>query len=378
MRHIGLTAAGLLLVLLGCSEEASNFTVETRDGVPHAINRGWNVWSDSAAAPIQFVHEETFGTNEGTGPDFLGDVRNIAVDSSQTVYVLHDENHRLIAFNPDGTVKWAGGREGEGPGEFQNPRGVLVRKDRLYVENSLGRQLDVWTADGDFIERHSFADTDLRVPNAIGFADGFLVVSETGFGDDPQRIHALDSGSWEIKHTFPLPSELDLPERFALSASVTTTNDSLYVSRVSDYVLTRYAVDGTRSRRISRQVDILLEPGIYESANSRSMLPYSYLGAPLQLETGHLLVNATWASNVDDPDAHFRQSQNDRAEDIVWATTLDLFSANGRYLGSLRWDDRREPPIGSPELIGPNGKLYTTTNDPFPQVRRYDVTVTEP
>ena len=80
------------------------------------------MWSHSTAAPLQFEREQTYGTDGGSGPAFLGSVRGVAVDPAGTVYVLDDENHRLVAFRPDGTVRWSVGRQEQGPGEFQIPR----------------------------------------------------------------------------------------------------------------------------------------------------------------------------------------------------------------------------------------------------------------
>jgi outer membrane protein assembly factor BamB len=375
MSRFWVVALIVSLVITGCSESPSTFTTEERDGVTHALNQqGWNVWSDSAAAPLQLTREQTYGTNEGSGPAFLGGIRGVAVDSTGTVYVLDDENHRLVAFNPDGSVRWSGGRQGQGPGEFQDPSGLIVGPDRLYVENQFGRQIDIWTTEGDFVDRHTFPE-EISLVDLVGFAEDHLIVSETGFGKEPQQIHALDPGSWDRVHSFPVDLDLDLPEGLASSASVTTVGDSIYVSRVTEYTLRRYGTDGTLGRQIERGVDVLVGPGVYTSGDSRGIRVYSSLSAPTRLSTGHFLVSASWPTNVDDPNAHYRRSQNDTADEVIYAASLDLFEASGRYVGSLRWDDRRSPPFGRIASLGPNGTLYTTTNDPFPQVRRYEVTL---
>lgn len=366
----------ILLLLAGCSGDEPGFTVEERDGVSYAINRGTNVWTDTAAVPLQFEYEQTFGTNEGSGPDLLGTVRGVAVDSVGTVYVLDADNHRLVAFNLDGSVQWSAGREGEGPGEFQRPRGMVMGDDdRLFVANNSGQQIDIWTTDGDFVERQTFQDSELSFLTLVGFAENHLIASETGFGEDPQRIHALDPNSWEVVHSYPLDLNLDLPEGLATSAEATTIGDSIYVSSITAYTLRRFSLDGTLERRISREIDFLVGPGVYTSGGSRGIRVYSSLSAPVRLPGGWYLVEASSATNIDDPDAHVRRSRNDTSTDPEYAVLLDLFRPSGRYVGSLRWDGRRTSPIGEPTVVGPNGKLYTTTTDPFPQIRRYEVTV---
>lgn len=140
-------------------------------------------------------------------------------------------------------------------------------------------------------------------------------------------------------------------------------------------MLRRYAIDGTLVRQVERDVDVVVGPGVHSSDNSRSIRTYSHLSGPVRLSDPHFLVWASWPTNVDDPDAHLRRSRNDAAEEAVYATSLELFEKNGRYVEALRWENRRTPPIGRPTVVGPNEKLYTVTNRPFAQVRRYEVTL---
>lgn len=362
-----------VLLLAGCSDTPSSFTVEKRDGVTYAVNReGWAVWSDSAAAPLQLEHEQTYGVSERSGPALLGEIQGVAVDSAGTVYVLDGENHRLVAFNPDGTVDWSAGRWGEGPGEFSRPDGIVVGENgRLFVANDSGRQIDVWTTEGTFVERHAFPKKDLGFLDPIGYTTGFLVVSESGMGSEPQRIHTVNPDTWEVVHSFPLSVELKLPENLSVSKSARTVGDRIFVSALGRYAVYEYSLDGTLERRISRRIDVILKPGVFDGG----VRIYSHLYAPVRLPTGHFLTWASWPTNVDDPDTHYRRSRNDAADEAIYASSLDLFKPDGRYVGSFRWDDRRSPPIGDPKAVGPNGVLYTTATSPFPQVRRFDVTV---
>lgn len=373
MSQWGLTALTVTLLLTGCLESPSSFTVENRDGITHAINRhGWKVWHDSAAAPVTFVREQTYGTNEDASPALLGEITGLAVDSAGTVYVLDGANHCLVAFNPDGSVRWSAGRRGEGPGEFWRSGGmVLGDSGHLYITNDSGHLIDVWTTSGKFVERATFEEKDLGFLNLVGYAKGALIVSESGFGNEPQSFHALNPETWTLVHSSSLNAELKLSENVGVSRDASTIGDSIYVSGLSEYTLSRYSVDGTLGYRITRSVAPPPKPAVYDGG----VRFYGGLNAPVRLHNGHLLVSVSWASNVDDPNAHYRRSKTGSAEKPVFTTALDLLSPTGRYIGSLHWKDRTEPSIGDPNTVGPNGKLYTTTSDPYPQVRRYDVTL---
>jgi hypothetical protein len=88
-----------------------------------------------------------------------------------------------------------------------------------------------------------------------------------------------------------------------------------------------------------------------------------------------MLVQSSWSTNVDDPDAYTKRLANGNADEPIPASALDLFDSEGRFQGRLQWDETRVPGIGSVQAVSPDGKLYTTASTPFPQVRRYAVTI---
>ena len=50
----------------------------------------------------------------------------VAIDTSNLVYVSEYENHRVTVFTSEGQFVLSFGREGQGPGRFNSPRGLAV------------------------------------------------------------------------------------------------------------------------------------------------------------------------------------------------------------------------------------------------------------
>ncbi|PEN05693.1 hypothetical protein CRI93_12355 [Longimonas halophila] len=361
----------------GCGGSSSgDVTIEERDGVTYVTNTGTTVWEDHDAAPIQFELEQTFGAEETPEEAMLADVRGVVVDAEGAVYVLDYGNNRLVAFNPDGSLRWSAGREGEGPGEFSNAYGMAGDGDgRLYVSNQMNSRVDIWTTDGTFVESIGIDELDVR-GSVTAYANGHLILSRSAYGGDPQKLYFIDTDTWTHDRTVEVDFDLDLPDGMGVGGGVSVYDEHLWVSHVTAYQLRQYTLNGTQTRQIDRpNIDTIMGPGVFQGEGSTMMRMYGYLGAPAVLPNGHMLVASSWPTNVQDPNEHTEQSANDNAEDPIPASAIDLFDPEGRFQGRLLWEEMRTPGIGRIQTTGPEGTLYTTVSTPFPQVRRYAVTV---
>jgi len=372
----------LLLPLLACGTDAGDpdaFTLDERDGVTYAINTATTHWTPDEA-PLQFELEQTFGVADAPEEAMLAGTSSVVVDADGVVYLLDRGNHRLVAFNPDGSVRWSQGREGEGPGEFQNAFGLVPGPENdLLVVNQSGQRWERWSYDGELLASYDAG----RIEGAgfflspVGFLNDQPIASSSAMNEEPQRFMRVNLDALAVVDTlFARPLGFELPEFFGYGVSTRLEGDRLWVADGTSYVLEEYTLDGRLVRQIERTDESgLLPPGMYAGEQSARMSTFSRLSTPLRLGD-HLLVHSYWPTNLTDPDAHVRrQAREQDVPEVTYDAALDLFTAEGQLRGRIHYQDMQTAAIGRPMAVGPDGKLYTTTADPFPQVRRYAVRI---
>ena len=118
--------------------------------------------------------------------------RNLAVAPDGTIYVADSGNHRIQAFEPNGTFKLKWGSEGSGPSQFSEPWGIGVGLDgRVYVADTWNHRVQIFTPEGELVQQVGTfvnAQGDLQLspgdfwgPRDITFDSlGNFYVSDTG------------------------------------------------------------------------------------------------------------------------------------------------------------------------------------------------------
>ena len=357
--------------LFGCTESQNKSDEDS--AVIQVENTDLHVWESHDEAPLQFEHEQTFGTEEGPREQMLADARGLAVDASGRVYVLDMGNHRLVAFNPNGTIRWSAGRQGEGPGEFFLPQSLVWDGGgHLYVANQFGARIDVWNTDGTFQRSQSIDGVD-RPSNLSGFVDGYLVNSSTGFGNTAAHVHLIDTERWALHNTFDIGPVHPLPEGVGIAYDVEVDGDGLWVGNIDTYTVSRYTPEGQKTHKITRSnIDLPEIKALSREEGGPSLDIRSRVAAPFRLDSGHLLVASNWQSSSDSEE---EQNEPSMGFEGTYSSAVDLFNPEGTFMGRLQWNGQHIPGIGELRSIGPDGKLYTFHSDPFPQVRRYAISI---
>jgi hypothetical protein len=366
-------------------------SIHERDGVVYVENPAAGLWEGADQPPLRFELEAVFGAEADPEDAVLAAIGGAEVDPEGNVYVYDAGASELVSFAADGSVRWRTGRGAagsgddgaEGRGELAGVRGIAFDgAETLWAMSRSGSQLDAWGLDGRHRGTRQLAEAGLGDAYMGGpLPGGRLALMENVLETAASDYVILDLGApLRVVERFRIASEPEIvmPPGFIFQLSHHFAGDRIYIGNWERYVLRVYDGRGNLLRHVSRAVDYLRRPGFAaRDPDQYAGMGLGGLGAPIVLASGHWLVVASWPTNVDDPDA-YTALPADRRPPIEWASSLDLFDAEGRFLHSVVTEGRPSPQIGRPWAAGGEAQLYTVSADPFPQVRRYRVRIDPP
>ncbi len=349
------------------------------EGVVQVDNPGAGLWEDAESPPVRFEADGMFG-----GPSsHVVNIAGAVVDNQANVYVYDAELFEISAFASDGTLMWRAGSSGTSADQFAGVRGITYDGDRtIWVVNQNGMRLDAWGVDGGHLRSLDLEELGIGRSFMGGFlsANRIALLVDIVYATAANEYVVLQLGeSPQIETRFRIGAEpmTPIPPGVVLQLSHTFDDDKIYVGGWENYALRMYDDQGNLQRRVTRAVDYLRRPGFAALGDRYLGVSFGGLAAPIILENGYWLVLASWPANVDDPNAYAELPAAERPP-IEWASSLDLFDPQGRFLYSLRSPGTQTPEIGRPWAVGPEGRLYTVAAEPVPHVRRYRVVLDSP
>lgn len=365
-----------LVALISCSEQSNEQSSISE-------NPTFGIWQDLPEPPIAFDLIQTFGDNEELMLPQSYRLQGPVTDQNSNLYVIDGQNGVLYSFDPDGNLRWEMGKKGRGPGDFEQPRGLVTDGEYLYTANVSGSRIDQFDMDGNFITSTSLESLDLNFNAVEGFLyDSLLVTSSTVMGQLARQVTLLNTkDNLNIVNQFKIESSsnTDLPEGLGYSFSIQVIDSLIAAGNIQGYKIHLFNSQGEKVKSITRDFDKLMRPGFVQSGSSRSIRGYGSLNAPIHLPSGFYLTTLSWPTNVDDPDRYLERSQGEDSNvpPITFKNSLDLYRSDGTLLYSLE-EEGRTPSIGSLDHVDTQGNIYTKIDDPFPQIRKYAVTINSP
>ena len=141
LRALGSRAWLAALAAFGCGEADS-----PGDGAADAPG---GAGPDVADARWTIVEEMRIGT--GSGPEQFGQLKGLAVLADGRFAVLESQARELRVFGPDGGHVATYGRQGEGPGEFEFPNGLMLGpRGLLWVPDPSNTRMSMFDPDSGF------------------------------------------------------------------------------------------------------------------------------------------------------------------------------------------------------------------------------------
>jgi len=325
---------------------------------------------------------QTFGADTAPEEAILSNPASLTVDDTGNIYLYDRGDDRLVSFNPEGAFRWAAGGPGQGPGEFENVLGdpVWDGSDRLYLSNQFGARLDAWSTAGAFETSFSLEDGGAMRLQTLGMYDDTVVLAALRYGADDILVTRFDPVEETVVDTFSLAVTLDPAPFFPGPATdLTLDGHRLFASplKSADHLF-EFTMDGTAVREVQVEEDErLVGAGTYSGAEGMRQLVLSDVWAPLRIANGWHVRFSYWTVGVRDADDYVRRLAQGTIQrsDAQRAAALDVLNDGGLILGRFQWDDMATLYMGLPVASGPDGHLYTVVMMPYPQVRKYEVTV---
>lgn len=181
-------AVGLaLLAPAACSEPLvfPDWTLPVEEGT--AVFEYRHVPEEERDATIEWVEELVIGKRGDSDMRYaFTSPRAVTVDARGQIYVVDSRAPAIKVFDQTGEFLRELGREGQGPGEFQDPRSVVALPDRVIVGMSRNARWSHFDLDGNYIDDFAYPIYDnLELVRAL--PDGTIVGSTVTF-DGPNTV----------------------------------------------------------------------------------------------------------------------------------------------------------------------------------------------
>ena len=171
----------------------------------------------------------TFGSR-GDSPHQMIYPKGVATDDSGNIYV--SSQHKLQKFTGTGELIKCVGREGGKEGEFDDPRGLTLRDNLVYVCDRNNHRIQVFDLDLNFVRSIGSRGSgrgEFDQPYDVKFdTAGNMYVADVG----NERVQVMDSSGRFIREFGQEPSGLLIADKY------------VYVSDVSGHCIVVYETSG--------------------------------------------------------------------------------------------------------------------------------------
>ena len=198
---------------------------------------------------------EFFGkiSSAGTDAGQMSQPSALAFDSMENLYVADENLNRISVFNPEGDFLHSWGAKGCADGEFDNPSGLLVVGDVIFVVDTMNHRIQKYDLDGAYIGSWGSEGSDksqFKYPWGIttgNNADIYIA----DWGND--RIERYSIEGEYISSFYGNDSEIPLNRPAGIAVS---TDGNMYVADWGNQLLQVFDADGKFLARNRGEADL--------------------------------------------------------------------------------------------------------------------------
>jgi hypothetical protein len=336
----GMTLAAVLVLLSTAgAAPAGQYKVKTENGVTIATNG--KKPDPPQGTPTRLVLEELYTVGGGERPEeSFVDITALDVLRDGTVYVLDMKDSRVKVFDAQGRFVRAFGKAGQGPGELNQPVGILLTPaNEVLVEDALNQRLAFFSLEGTFL-RHVSTAKVLGLTGIQMDGHGLVVGRSMGLGEGGKLSMDVKTYDQDLNPKaklasveFPISPQTKVNPFVAMNLLYALDGQGrLFLGSSRDYEIKVVSADGKTIRTIGRDYGpvpitpadkdemLKLIPNV-AGANVKDMIQFPDVYPPFAsfvlADEGRLLV---------------RTYEKGRAkEEYFW----DAFDAEGRYLARV-------------------------------------------
>jgi hypothetical protein len=349
--------AGSLFIIV--SVLAGQYKVKTENGVTIVTNG--KKPDPPKGAPTRLTLEEIYTVGGGDSPDMsFVEISALDVLKDGTVYVLDTKDSRVKVFDAKGKFLRAFGKAGQGPGEMNQPVGILITpENEVLVEDALNQRLAVFALDGTF-SRHVSTAKALGLSGIQMDGRGLIVARSMGLGEAGKM--SMDVKTYDkdfnpkvklASFEFPVSLQAKINPFSAMNLLYALDGQGrLYFGSQPGYEIKVLSLEGKLLKTIGREYDpvpiskedkdemLALIPNV-SGVNVRDMIQFPEdfppFGNFVLADEGRLLVRTYEKGRV--------------KKEYYW----DVFDAEGRYIAKV--------PIVHEIRLWRDGKAYFFVED---------------
>ncbi len=357
-----------LVILDVCKKQSAEWkgTIQEKNGVSVVRNPKEPIYQEE----VLIIKEElSIGDDEADEDYMFSEMISFAIDKEGKFYILDRKESKIKVFDCEGKYIRTIGKQGQGPGEMNQPIGIHITPNHeLIVEDVLSQKLVFFTFDGKFLKILSTAKVfglgDVAVDSQGNMIARQFAISDKGVNWEVKKYDSdlnplFSIGAIEISN--PLEREIN-PFRFFLFYKLGKEDDILY-GNSEEYEIKILNSEGTLVKRITKKyvpVKITKEdkkkyfnniPSIASAFKDRIALPEFY--------------PAYQSFSIDEQGRIFVRTYEKGKEKGEYL--IDVFDIEGKHIAKIPF--KGEPKVWKGE------KLYAIeeTEAGFRVLKRYSV-----